>query len=92
MPKSKGHQLPPEPVDNKIEFTSENVHAVFCIMLKFLGGGIAVPGEPLRNFPKETKWQAVYDEVNDVWFVKLPRKRKRGILTPSQRIVTPLGG
>lgn len=75
-------------IPEKIEFTSEMAHACFCIMLKLLGGHIGIKGQSVRDFPPNVKWKAQYDDVNDVWHIVLPVKRKRSIITPRRKIIT----
>ena len=73
------------------ELTSKDWHTILCVLLHSVGGGIALPGDVLRDFPENIKIEAVFDEVNDLWYIKLPRKKKqrRRVLAPNRKIIVP---
>jgi len=72
--------------DRKID--SKDIHAMFCVMLHQLGGSIAFRAKRIKEFPEDVKFKMTYDDVNDVYWVVLPRKRKK-IMEPSKKIITP---
>lgn len=68
--------------------SSKQVHAIFCIMLKLMGGKVSVPLELVKKFPN-IKPRFARDELNGVLYVSLPTKRKRGIIRPSHNVLKP---
>lgn len=79
---------PNEKPDTEPELTSKDIHAILCICLKMLGG-IGIPEEAIKNFPEDTKLNASYDHTNKVWYLSVPRKRKRGIVKPQKKLFVP---
>ena len=75
-------------MNEEIEFTSKNLHALLCILLKVVGG-ISISKKKLDEFPEGVKWQASYDETNERWLIFIPKKRKRKIITPIRKLVLP---
>ena len=59
------------------------------LFLKLLGGTISVPANVFDNFPKDAEIKITLDrENNKLWFV-IPKKRTRGIIKPSGRLIVP---
>jgi len=74
--------------EEKFEFTPKNVHALLCILLK-LTGPISLRKEDLDNFPEGVKWNANLDEVNRIYYISLPLKRKRRIIKTKKKLILP---
>ena len=68
--------------------TPRMIHGIFWRMLKD-SGGVTVKGDFFENVPVDQKFEAQYDETNDVWhfFVRTQRNRKK-IVTPSRKVIT----
>jgi len=79
---------PKQPEQEQPKLTVENMEAIFDILLRH-SGGVEIPQEVLDNYPKGTKTQASYDQVNKVWHIFIPKKRRRKIITPDKRLLIP---
>lgn len=85
---------------NKTELTAEQMQAVFQILLyERPGGRLALKKKTIDTFPKEILFTYEYDEINEVWYFKMPQpnkkrkrqpiKKKKKIVTPDRRILVP---
>lgn len=76
----------PEQEPGKV--TPQMIHSIFWRMLKD-SGGVTVQGDFFENVPVDQKFEAQYDEKNDVWhfFVRTQQNRKK-VITPSRNIIT----
>ena len=80
-----------EPENNEPRLTEKNMQAIFHILLQHGGGGIEIPVEVLENYLDKVDIRAEYDEVNKIWRVFIPKKRRRKkrIAVPRRQLILP---
>lgn len=69
------------------EFKTEYVPAFCALMLHKLGGMQQITVELLEKFPKKGTPVISWNPETKAFVMKLPKKRKRGIIKPSKRII-----
>ena len=80
----------PEPDYKKAaEAATKYIVAMFHILLQHAGGGMEVPLEVLQNYPDNPPMKTEYDGVNKAVRVFIPKKRKRGVIVPSRKLIIP---
>lgn len=78
----------PEQSEEVGEVTPQMIHSLFWRMLRDTGG-ITVRGDFFKNVPVDQKFEAQYDEKNDVWrfFVRTHRNKKK-VIVPNRKVIT----
>lgn len=77
--------------NNEPLLTEKDMQSIFHILLQHGGGGIEIPVEVLQNYPEKVDIRANYDDVNKIWRVFIPKKRKRKkhIAVPRRQLILP---
>jgi len=81
---------PVEEPEEEVEpqLTPEDMRALLCILVTIVKG-IDIPQKTFDEFPKDAMINIQKDEDNQVWHIWVPRPRKRGLVVPKRRIITP---
>ena len=61
----------------------------FWMLLNTMGGSISISQAHLEALPDEPPLKISWDPDTELWDFKIPRKRKRGIIKPSRRLILP---
>jgi len=78
----------PEDEPEEPQLTPQEMRTLLCILVGMFPG-ITIPQKTFDEFPKDAMINITFDKVNQLWRIWVPHPKKRGLVVPKRRIITP---